>query len=221
MKVLSLCLSLVLLASCQSAYVDENGNTYGDWSSMTANGLADFEQKGGKAVYEFKDGVVIGKTRPKTANSFMCTKKLYSDFELEYEFLVDPMLNSGVQFRSNVKKQKNGSDRVWGYQAEIDPSSRAWSAGIYEEAGRGWLNNLKENPAAQKAFKQNDWNKVRILAIGDSIKTWINGVPAADLKDDKTATGFIALQVHSVRYSEERLIQWKNLKIREIEAKKK
>jgi len=188
---------------------------------MTANGLTDFEQKGGKAIYEFKDGVVIGKTRPKTANSFMCTKKLYSDFELEYEFLVDPMLNSGVQFRSNVKKQKDGSDRVWGYQAEIDPSSRAWSAGIYEEAGRGWLNNLKENPAAQKAFKQNDWNKVRILAIGDSIKTWINGVTAADLKDDKTATGFIALQVHSVRYSEERLIQWRNLKIREIEAKKK
>lgn len=220
MKFITLLLSVALLASCQSAYVDENGNSYGAWSSMTANGLDDFEQKGGKAVYELKDGMVIGKTRPKTSNSFMCTKKLYSNFELEYEFLVDPQLNSGVQFRSNVKKQKDGSDRVWGYQAEIDPSSRAWSAGVFEEAGRGWLNNLKENPAAQKAFKQNEWNKVRILAIGDSIKTWINGVPAADLKDDKTATGFIALQVHSVRYPEERLVKWRNLKVREIEAKK-
>lgn len=220
MKFILLMISVALLASCQSAYVDENGNVYGDWANMTANGLEDFEQKGGKAVYEFKDGEVIGKTRPKTPNSFLCTKKLYSNFELEYEFLVDPKLNSGVQFRSNVKKLANGSDRVWGYQAEIDPSSRAWSAGIFEEAGRGWLNNLKENPAAQKAFKQNEWNKVRILAIGDSLKTWINGVPAADLKDGKTATGFIALQVHSVRYPEERLVKWRNLRVREIEAKK-
>ena len=175
MRIFTLLLSFILLVSCQSAFVDDNGNTYGEWYSLTANGLSDFEQKGGKAVYEFKDGIVIGKTRPKTGNTFMCTKKLYSDFELEYEFLVDPNLNSGVQFRSNVKKQNNGSERVWGYQAEIDPSSRAWSAGIYEEAGRGWLNNLKNNPAAQKAFKQNKWNKVRILAIGKSIKTWING----------------------------------------------
>ncbi len=220
MKFFLLIASIVLLASCQSAYVDEQGNVYSDWSSLTADGLNGFEQKGGKAVYELNDGVVIGKTRPKTPNSFLCTKKLYSDFELEYEFLVDPKLNSGVQIRSNVKKLDNGSERVWGYQCEIDPSSRAWSAGIFEEAGRGWLNNLKENPAAQKAFKQNEWNKVKILAIGDKIKTWINGVPAADLKDDKTATGFIALQVHSVKYPEERLIKWRNLRVREITAKK-
>ena len=220
MRFFSVIALVMLLASCQSGYVDENGNVYSGWTSLTANGLDDFEQKGGKAVYELKDGIVIGKTRPKTPNSFLCTKKLYSDFELEYEFLVDPKLNSGVQLRSNVKKLSNGSDRVWGYQCEIDPSSRAWSAGIFEEAGRGWLNNLKENPAAQKAFKQEDWNKVRVLAVGNSIKTWINGVPAADLKDDKTATGFIALQVHSVRYPEARLIKWRNLRIREIKANK-
>ena len=219
MKFIFLTILIALLASCQSAYIDENGNVYSDWYSMTSNGLDDFEQKGGKAVYELSNGEVIGKTRPKTPNSFLCTKKIYSDFELEYEFLVDPKLNSGVQIRSNVKKLANGSDRVWGYQCEIDPSPRAWSAGIFEEAGRGWLNSLKENPAAQKAFKQNEWNKVRILAIGDSIKTWINGVPAADLKDSKTASGFIALQVHSVRYPEERLIKWRNLRVREINAK--
>lgn len=220
MKFILAILSVALLASCQSSYMDEQGNEYGDWMNMVDSGLDNFVQRGGKAVYELKDGVVIGKTRPKTPNSFLCTKKIYSDFELEYEFNVDPKLNSGVQFRSNVKKLKDGSDRVWGYQCEIDPSSRAWSAGIYEEAGRGWLNNLKENEAARKAFRQNDWNKVRILAIGGHIKTWINGVPAADLKDDNTASGFIALQVHSVGYPEERLVMWRNLRVREIKAKK-
>ena len=220
MKAIVVLFLFSILVSCQSTYVDEQGNEYSSWTNLIDGGLDNFVQRGGKAVYELKDGVVIGKTRPKTPNTFLCTKKIYSDFELEFEFNVDPMLNSGVQIRSNVKKLDNGTDRVWGYQSEIDPSSRAWSAGIYEEAGRGWLNNLKENEAARKAFKQNDWNKVRILAIGDHLQTWINGVPAADLKDSNTASGFIALQVHGVRYSEEKLVQWKNIRIREITAKK-
>jgi len=189
-----------------------------EWKSLGLDNLDAFVKRGGKAEYELKDGVIIGKTRPKTPNTFLCTKKNYSDFELVYEFKVDPALNSGVQFRSNVRKGKNGSERVWGYQCEIDPSERAWSTGIYEEGGRGWLNPLKNNEAARKAFKQNEWNKVRILAVGGHLKTWINGVASADLKDSKTATGFIAFQVHSVRYSEERLVMWKNIKIREIKS---
>ncbi|MCM8535332.1 MAG: DUF1080 domain-containing protein [Lentisphaeraceae bacterium] len=214
MKNLLLLLAVAFFAGCSTTYVDEAGNTYADWNSLDKAEL--FEQKGGKAVYEIKDGVIIGKTRPKTGNSFLATKKIYADFEMEFEFKVDPKLNSGVQFRSNQKPSKDGNGRVWGYQSEIDPSSRAWSAGVFEEAGRGWLNPLKDNPAAQKAFRQNEWNKVRILAIGNHIRTWINGVPAADLKDDKTTKGFIAFQVHSVRYPEERLVMWRNARVREI-----
>src|SRR5690606_38148024 len=74
----------------------------------------------------------------------------------------------------------------------------AYSAGIYDEARRGWLFPLTENKEAQQAFKQDEWNTYRIEAIGDTIKTWINGVPAAHLVDDKTRSGFIALQVHSI-----------------------
>ena len=38
--------------------------------------------------------------------------------------------------------------RVHGYQVEIDPSDRAWSAGIYDEARKGWLYSLENNPKA-------------------------------------------------------------------------
>jgi len=104
---------------------------------------------------------------------------------------------------------------VHGYQVEIDPSKRAWSAGIYDESRRGWLNTLEDNPKAQKAFKQNEWNHYRIEAIGDTLKTWINGVPAAYLIDDKTASGFIGLQVHGIGkdHKEGTEIIWKNIKI--------
>ena len=55
-----------------------------------------------------------------------------------------------------------------------------------------------KNPCAQKAFKPGEWNKLRIEAIGDRIRTWLNGVPTADILDNADAAGFIALQVHGI-----------------------
>jgi len=93
-------------------------------------------------------------------------------FILEFDFKVDEGLNSGVQFRSNsLKEYKDG--RVHGYQFEIDPSARAWTGGVYDEARRGWLYPLTENPAGQKAFRHGEWNSARIEAIGNSIRTLV------------------------------------------------
>lgn len=139
---------------------------------------------------------------------------MYDDFILELDYKVDSTMNSGIQIRSNsFPYYRNG--RVHGYQIEIDPSDRAWSAGIYDEARRGWLNTMDNNPKAQQAFKQNDWNHYRIEAIGDTLKTWINGIPAAYLIDEKTSSGFIGLQVHSIGKDQEAgtEIQWKNIRI--------
>ena len=176
--------------------------------------LKGWTQKGGEANYLVREGTIVGNTVRNTPNSFMTSNKMYGDFILELEYLVDSTMNSGIQIRSNsYPHYKDG--RVHGYQIEIDPSERAWSAGIYDEGRRGWLNNLGENPEAQKAFKQNEWNHYRIEAIGDTLKTWINGVPAAHLIDDKTASGFIGLQVHSIGKDKKEgtEIVWKNIKI--------
>jgi len=107
------------------------------------------------------------------------------------------------------------ADRVHGYQVEIDPSDRAWSAGIYDEARRGWMYPISLNPDAKSAFKQNDWNKYRIEAIGPNIKTWINGVAASNLFDEITNEGFIALQVHSIHDSSKigTQVRWRNIRI--------
>jgi hypothetical protein len=159
--------------------------------------LSGWHQLGGQAKYSVKDGQIIGETVPGTPNSFLCTKQFYSDFILALEFKVDPKLNSGIQIRSNSFPEYD-SGRVHGYQVEIDPSDRAFTAGIFDEARRGWLYKLDENPAARKAFKPGQWNTFRIEAIGDTLKTWINDVPASHLQDTMTHTGFISLQVHSV-----------------------
>lgn len=190
--------------------------------------LAGWKQHGGKAKYRVEDEQIIGSSVPNTSNSFLCTEKEYGDFILELEFKVDPSLNSGVQIRSQVfdapqeaeiggKKFKFAADRVHGYQVEIDPSDRAYSGGIYDEGRRGWLFDLKNNEEARQAFKKNEWNKFRIECRGDSIKTWINDVPAADLKDSVTPKGLIALQVHGVGGREEPLeVRWRNIRIQEL-----
>jgi hypothetical protein len=74
---------------------------------------------------------------------------------------------------------------------------------------------LKNNPDAQKAFRQGQWNHYRIEAIGDTLKTWINGVAAAHLIDDRTARGFIGLQVHSIHEEDKNgtQVSWKNIRI--------
>lgn len=211
-------LSFVALAiALASSYAYANGdNSFGEWQNLSGdNDLSNWLKTGGDATYEARDNMIVGTTGP-GPNTFLYTNRIFSDFELEYEFNVDPTLNSGVQIRSHIKPLDNGSTAVWGYQIEIDPSERAWTAGIYEEKGRKWLNDLTENPAAQQAFRQNEWNHVRILAVGDHLQTWLNGVPAADLADGRLQAGFIALQVHSIKDDVTRHISWRNIRIREL-----
>ena len=187
-------------------------------------------QRGGVAKYDIESGMIVGRAVPGTPNSFLCTAKEYGDFILEVEFKADKGINSGIQIRSlcfeedsmieiKGKAKKIPAGRVHGYQVEIDTSDRAWSGGIYDEGRRGWLNDLKENDEARAAFKQDDWNKYRVECRGDSLKTWINGVPAADLKDGLTAKGFIALQVHGIGKKPElagKEIRWRNVRLKEL-----
>jgi len=168
----------------------------------------------GKARYTIQNGELVGTTVMGEPNSFLATEKEYGDFILEFEFNVDSTMNSGVQFRSlSTPAYKNG--RVHGYQYEIDPSKRGWTGGVYDEARRDWLYTMDLNPATKPAFRQGQWNKARIECIGHTIRTWINGTPAAYVVDDLTPKGFIALQVHAIgdKKDEGRQIRWRNLRI--------
>lgn len=192
------------------------------WVSLfNGKDLTGWKQLNGEAKYEVKDGVIVGTTVLNTPNSFICTEKNYSDFIFEVELLVERDMNSGIQFRSESKPEFNNG-RVHGYQCEVDPSDRAWSGGIYDEARRGWLYTLELNPKAQPALKIGDWNKYRIECIGNSIKTWVNGIACAHVIDDMTPTGFIALQVHGIGTNKEKeghQIKWRNIRIKTTNLK--
>jgi hypothetical protein len=186
------------------------------WTNLfNGKDLSGWKPLNGHAKYEVKDGMIVGTTVFGEPNSFLATEKTFGNFILEFEFKVnDEDMNSGVQFRSESNAEyMNG--RVHGYQYEIDPSKRAWTAGIYDEARRDWLYPMEYNTSAKSLFKIGGWNKGRIECMGNSIRTFLNGKPAANLVDDATAKGFIALQVHQVTKAANagKKIYFKNIRI--------
>lgn len=202
--------ALTLFLFCTTSLGAQN------WEPLfNGKNLQGWKKLNGKAEYKIVDDAIVGISKVNTPNTFLATTRNYGDFILEFDFKIDDGLNSGVQLRSESnKKDRNG--RVHGYQFEIDPSRRAWSGGIYDEARRGWLYPLTQNPVAKTAFKNNLWNKARVEAVGNSIRTWINGIPCANIWDDATPTGFIALQVHSIgrnTANEGKTVCWRNIRI--------
>ena len=190
------------------------------WVSLfNGKDLTGFKQLNGKATYHVEKGEIVGTTVYGEPNSFLATEKIYGDFILEVDLKLNSDMNSGIQFRSETST--TGNRRVFGYQMEIDPSARAWSGGIYDEGRRGWLYPLEYNEAAKKAFKPTKWNHYRIECIGNSLRTWVNGVACASIIDNLTAKGFIALQVHSVddKKDEGKTIHWKNIRIQTQDIK--
>ena len=191
--------------------------------------LSGWIQYNGKAKYTVEHGELVGRTILNQPNSFLSTEKKYGDFILELDLKVDEHMNSGIQFRSEMNDNNDHCEvtdkltpnRVHGYQMEIDPSDRAWSGGIYDEARRGWLYPLEYNMAAKSAFKNNQWNHYKIEAIGNSIRTWVNGIACAHIIDNMTPTGFISLQVHQIKDPKEvgQEVRWKNIKIQTVNLK--
>jgi hypothetical protein len=190
-----------------------------DWVDLF-NGvdLSGWTQVGGdpdrRGRFHVENGTIVGTYVAGSVNTFLATTRDYGDFVLELEFSVSDGVNSGVQFRSAVRR--DAGERVTGYQFEIDPSERAWSGGVYHEAGRGWLYPLELNPDAKPLLRVNAWNSGRVECVGRSIRTWINDEPVAHLIDDHASSGIIALQVHGIGAGSSaagRTVRWRNLRL--------
>ncbi|MDP3072563.1 MAG: DUF1080 domain-containing protein [Opitutaceae bacterium] len=200
------------------------------WTSLfDGKSLDGWAAEGGTAKYEVKDGMIVGSTVEGSINTFLCTKQDYANFEFEADVLCDKELNSGFQIRSHVyakdepqpskKERIRKAGEIFGYQCEIAPAASGNSGNFWDE-GRWtkWHDDWTNKPAAKQAFREGEWNHYRIVAQGDHIRSWVNGVPCADFHDSLDKSGFIGLQVHGVAkgkgpYS----VRWKNIRLRATE----
>jgi len=186
-----------------------------DWVDLfDGKTLSGWTQRNGTATYRVEEDCVVGTTSEGSPNSFLCTDKDYANFELTFEVKVDDELNSGVQIRSRSIESRD-SGRVHGPQVEI--STDGMAGHVYGESlGTGWIS---PDPQATDAFRAGEWNRYRVVADGNKIRTWINDRQVADLVDDKSEhdSGFIGLQVHGIAAGSGPFeVRWKNIKLREL-----
>lgn len=190
-----------------------NGKDLSGWENPYAWGKA-----------EVKDGEIHLTTDK--SKFFLVTEKKYKDFIFECEIkMPEGKSNSGLMFRCH--KQKN---KVFGYQAECDPSDRRWSGGLYDEGRRKWLNpsrdtKPKEGSGYEKnlsgewdekklgALKRNDWNKYRIECKGSEIKITLNGILTTHIIDTTDAEGFLGIQHHGEKG---KVYKFRNIRVKEL-----
>ena len=240
--------ALLLVAACATMAGQQWVNLF---DGKTLNGWAVHEGTG-KIVVE--DGTIVGTPalnrsattipaapgaqpivlRPPTS-TFLCTTREYGDFILEFDVKMDPGVNTGVQFRSQISgpntrvmRKRQGKeeemqlspDSVYGYQFEIVDAERGATGNVYDEGRRSINldNSMKDRPGAATAFKDKEWNKGRIECRGDWIRTWVNGIACADFHDSMVARGIIGLQVHNVPQGSVKPNQvwFRNIRIQEL-----
>ncbi|MDO4585738.1 MAG: DUF1080 domain-containing protein [Planctomycetia bacterium] len=190
-------------------------------SLFNGENLDGWVKRGGDATYRVADGEIIGECQPGPFNTFLCSEQEFGDFILKLDFKVAVPGNSGVQFRSHARPDVENRERVFGYQAEIDPSDVNDTGRIYDEGRRGhqygiiWLDRTPDDKLveARAAYKPGEWNEMEIQCVGPSIRTWINGVQVVNFFDYLDLSGFLALQVHA---GNQGTIHWKNIRIKDL-----
>lgn len=191
------------------------------WQSLIEAGdLSGWTLFAGTATFELKEGEIIGRTAIGSPSTFLCSKTLYSDFEMTFEVWLDDPLNSGVQIRSSRSKDATNT-RLCGPQIEIeaipsDTKSTCEAGYVFSEGtGRGWVS---QNRIINDVFLNGQWNRFTIRAVGPRIQVWVNDRKVEDVLDEHSAQqGFIALQVHSVPNESPALeVRWRDLRVREL-----
>ncbi len=194
--------------------------------------------------WSVEDGALVGRTtsdKPARGNNFLIAKSgdknlIVDDFELRFSYKISASGNSGVQYRSIERD----NFVVAGYQADFDGVNR-FSGILYDEAGgaggRGimampgekvvWTADGKKEAAGRvsepekikAALKADDWNDYVVIARGNHLQHFINGVPTADVTDltdsKRLTSGILALQLHA---GPPMTVAFKNIRIKSLSS---
>ncbi len=196
-------LALFLALTAQAAPVSLfDGKTLSGW-------------EGDAAWWRVEEGEIRGGslTTKVPKNFFLATERSYQNFDLRVKLRLTGtgFVNSGIQMRS---VRVPNSSEMSGYQVDY---GKGWYGKIYDESRRNKvIADSKEPAAVIAAVKEGEWNEYRILAEGNRIRSWVNGVPALDYVETEpniAADGKIGIQIHSGGMA---VIQAKDITIEEL-----
>lgn len=193
--------------------------------------------EGDSVHWSVEDGAILGSVTPETllkTNTFLVWKGgEVKDFELKADFKIAATGNSGINYRSEMFA--GVPHAMKGYQADIDGANN-YTGQNYEERGRTTLayrgqkttipnapgkpeknawsamvvdGSVGSSDSLKGLIKAEDWNQIHIIAKGNRLQHFVNGVLMSDVTDNDTtnskASGLLGVQVHvgppmTVRY---------------------
>lgn len=236
-SILNRALAVLAAGTLAAAAADEAG------FQLIFNGKDLAGWRGNPELWSVRDGAITGVTKadPKlTHNTFLVwTNGTTEDFELRLSYRIVNG-NSGIQYRSKVTEQGAFGPIVGGYQADIE-AGKTYSGILYEERGRGILAErgqkvvIRANPdhpdqhkvdvvgsvgksdEIQAKIRAEDWNEYVVIAEGNHLRHFINGVQTVDVVDEQTSkaakSGVLALQIH---VGPPMTVQFKNIRIKKL-----
>jgi len=199
--------------------------------------------EGNPTLWSVEAGAITGKTGTNAEtkishNTFLVyTNAPVDNFELRFSYKITEKGNSGIQYRSKVTEKGKFGPIVGGYQADFE-GGKTYSGILYEERGRGILaqrgqktvikevdgktkvevaGSVGDSKEIQSKIKAGDWNDYVIIANGNHLQHFINGMLTADVTDEQSAkaakSGVLALQIHA---GPPMTVQFKNLRIKQL-----
>jgi len=173
--------------------------------------------------WRVENGVIVGQSTEEfpvdSGNTFLVWQDgTPSDFELKLEFrFASEAGNSGVQYRSRMRKEGRNPWALGGYQADMNFENQHTGM-LYEEGGRGRLavrgmvthiaedgtkeliGAINSQESLGEVITPMEWNQMHIIARGNTLMHIVNGQVTAVVVDDDVAArsggGYIGLQLH-------------------------
>lgn len=199
-KVFSCVIALIFIGCSNEEVSLFNGENLDGWKNY------------GTEKWYVENNEIVCESGPDAQYGYLGTEKHYKNFVLTIEFKQEANGNSGVFFRSTIEGTK-----ISGWQVEVAQKRKTLegdaTGGIYESYGRGWL--IKPSPEKEAVLKEGEWNHMKIVANGDNLTSYLNGVEMVSITDDiiGKGVGSIALQIHSGGGIK---VKWRNLVIEEM-----
>ena len=228
-------LSALVCAAVVATAADETG------FKPLSNGQDLTGWNGNPKLWSVEDGLITGRTGTNADNKInhntflVYTNSDVADFELRFAYKITEKGNSGVQYRSKVSSTGAFGPIVGGYQGDFE-GGKTYSGILYEERGRGILaqrgqktvidsttgkptvtGSVGDTKEIQSKIKPDAWNDYVIIAKGNHLQHFINGMQTVDVTDEQEAkaakSGVLALQIH---VGPPMTVQFKNLRMKNL-----
>jgi hypothetical protein len=158
--------------------------------------------------WKLAGGVLTGDYAGGPKHEYMYSEKEYGNFELHATVkMTGEGANSGVCIRT----KPTNTDDVPGYQVDMGPGF--WGC-LWDERRDGMVAAYPKDLAAKLVMKD-DWNHYYVIAKGNHIQIWLNGVQTVDVIHPRgIPSGSLAFQLcHGKKHTH---VEVKDLWLREI-----